>query len=610
MMTTIFDLLADEWAQRLGWTLLHSFWQSLVIFSAVSLCLRLIPAQRSQLRYAVACTGLFLVVLASGVTFMSLETVVAPPAQLHGTGTAYINSTPNSTEEVSIVSQIFPAIPSFIDDHMPWVITAWITGFLFFALRLVLGVLYNEKLILSATPLENDWALYIKEAAAKLGINRVVSLAQSAAVCTPMVIGFFKPVILVPVGMLTGLSAEQLQTIFLHELAHIRRHDYLINIVQSFIEIVFFFNPFVWSISGIIRREREYCCDDLVVRQHGGVRAYAHALAQLAESSILTPALALPVAGSKNQLLNRIRRIMEKSVGNYSAKRRIMVPAILLLAGLFCISWLGIQQDTHTPDEIEATQDTIIDKKHNGARYSRRSIITIDENGQPHEEIIEEFEGDEELRPLLQKNMQSLQGVHSLMPPVPPSFDEPALSTPADTIPPPLNFRDHKKWEEFSRAFEERFREGFGDFFALRQGDLSEMLKELEEKFGSDEWSSRFHFDLPPMAFDSTQNFFDKESFRNLEQELQDLRSLNLERFEMMKDRFDRRNKSTDRYEDVLIEQLRKDSYLSEDETIESLEWNDEVLKVNGKKIKEADEEKYREINRKYFNRRPLKKFE
>ena len=112
------------------------------------------------------------------------------------------------------------------------------------------------------------------------------------------------------------------------------------------------------------------------------------------------------------------------------------------------------------------------------------------------------------------------------------------------------------------------------------------------------------------MSFDSAHSFFDKESFKQLEQELEQLRSLNFERFEKLKEGFDGGARKMDRYEDVLLEQLRKDGYLSEDETIQSLEWNNEVLKVNGKQIKEADEEKYREINRQYFNRKPLEKFE
>ena len=566
MMTPILDLLTGDWAHRLGWTLLHSLWQALVIFSALAVCLRLIPAQRSRLRYALACTSLLVVVLSSSITYISVDTAGPPGAHIQERAMSYVTVAAYSSQHVSTASQIFSGISSFISIHMSWILTAWVAGFLFFALRFVLGLIYNQKLITSAIRVENEWAAYIQHTAVKLGINQVICLAESAAISTPMVIGYLKPVILVPVGMLTGLSPEQLQTIFVHELAHIRRYDYLINVIQSFIQVVFFFNPFVRTISGIIRREREYCCDDVVIRQHGGVRAYAYALAQLAESNLTTPALALPVTGNKNQLLNRIRRVMEKSVGNYSAKNRIMVPAILILAGLLCISWLGIQNDPDlTADQRAANQDTVVKEEGNGVRYSRKSIITIDEDGQLHEEITKEFEG--------------------------------------DTIPRGMNFRNHRDWEEFSRAFEERFGERFGDLFAQREAHLSDMMKELEEKFGSEDWPSHFDFDLPPMAFDTAGGFFDKESFRKLKEELEQLRSLDLERFDMLNDRFDAGSGKMQRYEDVLLEQLRNDGYLSEGETIQSLEWNDEVIKVNGTKIREEDKEKYLEINRQYFNK-------
>lgn len=615
MMTNILDLLAGDWAQRLGWTLLHSLWQGLVIFAAVYIALRLIPLQKSQLRYMLACAGLLLILFSSAVTFMTTDAAAPVPTETHPSEMAYMAFASYTVEEdVPLYTEILSAVGTFVGNLMPLIVAAWVAGFLFFGLRLVMGLRYNQKLIASAIPLEDEWALYIKETAENLGIHRLVSLAQLASINTPVVIGYLKPVILIPMGMVTGLSTEQLQTIFLHELAHIKRNDYLVNVIQSLVEVVLFFNPFVWRISDMIRTEREYCCDDMVVRRHGGVRAYAHALAQLAENSLLAPVFALPATGSKNQLLNRIKRIMEKSVANQTVRSRMLVPAILLLAGLFCISWLGIQKDEeHFSGDAAGPQDTIIENNMNGARYSRRSIITIDENGQPHEEIIEKFEGNEELRPLMQKQFESFQDFPSLTPPLPRSFHAPALPAvpaPPDTIPPPLNLNDQKEWEEFSRTFQERFEEGFGDVFAFKEGELSDMLKELEEKFGSEDWPSRFDFDLPSMSFDSAHSFFDKESFKQLEQELEQLRSLNFERFEKLKEGFDGGARKMDRYEDVLLEQLRKDGYLSEDETIQSLEWNNEVLKVNGKQIKEADEEKYREINRQYFNRKPLEKFE
>src|SRR5204862_7511696 len=108
---------------------------------------------------------------------------------------------------------------------------------------------------------DNDWSNIVQQLARQLHIDRVIPLAQSAHINAPLVIGYIKPVIMIPVGMFSGLSPEQIETIFIHELAHIKRHDYFINVLQSIIEALFFFNPFIWIVSNIIRREREYCCD-------------------------------------------------------------------------------------------------------------------------------------------------------------------------------------------------------------------------------------------------------------------------------------------------------------------------------------------------------------
>src|SRR5690606_8513761 len=102
------------------------------------------------------------------------------------------------------------------------------------------------------------------------------------------------------------------------------RHDYIINLFQSLLETIFFFNPFVWMISSAIRREREFCCDDEVVRRNGSPLTYAKALAQLEEIRHSKPVFALSLAENKNQLLNRIKRIMEKSAKNYSGRERII----------------------------------------------------------------------------------------------------------------------------------------------------------------------------------------------------------------------------------------------------------------------------------------------
>jgi beta-lactamase regulating signal transducer with metallopeptidase domain len=136
-----------------------------------------------------------------------------------------------------------------VQRNIPLIITVWIAGLILFTARLLSGLAYTIRLTSSSLAVENEWSEYIHRTAAALGINRVIALAQSHAINSPMVIGYFKPVILIPLGMLSGLTTEQLETIFLHELAHIKRHDYLINLIQSVVETIFFFNPAIWVLS-------------------------------------------------------------------------------------------------------------------------------------------------------------------------------------------------------------------------------------------------------------------------------------------------------------------------------------------------------------------------
>jgi beta-lactamase regulating signal transducer with metallopeptidase domain len=484
--------------------------------------------------------------------------------------------------------------------YMPFILATWMLGFFFFAIRLSIGIWYTDKLKAEGLPLENEWSAYIKAISLELGIRHLVALAESHSIKSPMVIGYLKPVILIPAGMLTGLTTEQLETIFVHELAHIKRHDYLINFIQSFLEAVFFFNPFVWIISNLIRKERECCCDDMVIQHHGGARAYAYALTHLAEARLSTQTFALSLASDKNQLLNRIKRIMERSAKNQSGKTRILLPAILLTGGLLCISWLGVQQEkTPQADSVTAEQDTIIDNK-KGAYYSRKSIITIDENGQPHEEVVEEFEGDEELRPLMEEQIPPVPDITLFTPVLPPDVVTPPLphldiQGIPDSLPRIFPFSDHDSWEEMAKAFEERFEE-----FALRSADAEKLMKEFEEKFQSQEWSTRF--DSLKISDDVLQRLEDFNGFDELEESLKRLRGIQLEKFRQMERNLENYNKEFSSYEQVLRDELIKDGYLSKKETIESLQWDDTMFKVNGRKIKDSDLKKYQEIHDKYFN--------
>jgi beta-lactamase regulating signal transducer with metallopeptidase domain len=528
----------------------------------------------------------------------------------------------NEGVDVPVLDYTLAAITSFVEENIPFILTAWAVGFTFFGLKFFGGLWYIRKLRHSAIPLHLQWISYIENLRSTLRISRTVKLAESPYINTPMVIGYLKPIILIPVGMISGLSTEQVETIFIHELAHIKRHDYLVNLFQSFMEMVFFFNPFIWTLSNLLRKEREYCCDDVVVSQHGSSLAYAHALARLEEVRLSSNAFALGLAENKNVLLDRIKRIMEKSAKNYSGKDRMIIPAVLLVAGLLCASWLSIHQENRFQEMPTSEQDTSVKKETKSAEFSERRIITIDENGQPHEEVVREFNGDEELRPLVEVDVPTK--VSPLIPP-------PALNLPRhpiapdvninimiDTIPPFGSFdMDRHEWEEFAKAFEENFRGKFESFYETHEKELEEMMKELESKFKSFESQSfneqMEHFNLSEEhleaareaqehAMEALKNIDLEHTFENLHENFEKLEHFDVEPFVEMQEQFIDEAKFK-KYEDALKKALVEDGYLKESETIHHMEWNDGSFKVNGKEIKKEDQNKYRALHDKYMDR-------
>ncbi len=152
------------------------------------------------------------------------------------------------------------------------------------------------------------WQEALKRLARELRISRPVMLLESYLTEAPVTLGYFAPVILVPAGVLAGFPAAQMEAILLHELAHIRRHDYLVNVLQRAVEALLFYHPAVWWFSHVMRVERENCCDDAVVSIHGNAHAYASALAALEQTRWGGKEPALAATGGS--LVKRIRRLL------------------------------------------------------------------------------------------------------------------------------------------------------------------------------------------------------------------------------------------------------------------------------------------------------------
>jgi len=198
---------------------------------------------------------------------------------------------------------------------MPLLVLLWVMGLMIFSIRFLGGLAYTQRLKHHKTyAVSKEWDLKLKQMVDKMKVSRPVSMLESALIKMPMVIGYFKPVILMPLGALSNIPADQLEAIISHELAHVLRKDYVINIIQSVIEVFFFFHPAVWWISKNIRIEREYNCDDLTIKFYDDPLIYVKALANIKEMETNNEYTRFVTAFSngKDQLLERIHRMINR----------------------------------------------------------------------------------------------------------------------------------------------------------------------------------------------------------------------------------------------------------------------------------------------------------
>jgi hypothetical protein len=531
----------------------------------------------------------------------------------------------------------------WINDHIHWIVGAWLVGALFFGGRMLRAWTYTRHMRQVAEPVVGIWKNRLQELAADLGISRSIRLLQSRLIDAPILLGYLKPVILLPVGMMSGLSTEQVETILLHELAHIKRGDYIVNLIQSVAEVVFFFNPWVWAISSQIRLEREQCCDDRVVKLRSPL-TYAQALHQLEEARTINPVFVLAASGNKNQLLNRIKRIMEPSERKEQGREKVF-PALMVILALLGASWFSIQAYlpesksavAHDPMglSLAAAADTTKKdlKKEKSATYSRKSVTTYDEKGEPHEEVTEEFNGDEELRPML------APGAYFDMPDFPPFADLAPLAGLApdslgemnfnfpfpDSLPgPSFHPQNDRDWEAFGKEFTERFQERFSDFYKKNQPEFDNMMKELEKNLEKMQ-GNMDHMQFGDARMEKEMHRLQEELRRLAPQQKELLRQEGLmqrhqQAIKKMEQDMQRRNeewglkmkdheyhmKSAESkmkvFEKELTALLVKDGYLGKDENIKTINWNDDgSIEVNGKQIKDQDRSKDQELHRKYF---------
>lgn len=296
--------VATPLARALGWTLLHSLWEGALISAVLGLVLGMTRSARG--RYAAACIAMLSLVSAIGITFLRLM-----PEEIHGLGAAAPLALPWNVPPLQATARASSGLAAAV----PWLAPLWIIGVWIFVLAQVAGWISVSRLRTRGVCCAPDrWQNELARLRARLRLSRPIQLLESCLADVPMVVGHIRPAILMPIGLLAGLPANQVEAILLHELAHIRRCDYLVNILQRAIESLLFYHPAVWWISRVIRTERENCCDDIVVATSGDAQEYATALTAIEEHRWAGRQAALAATGGN--LMKRIHRLLYPKTAN------------------------------------------------------------------------------------------------------------------------------------------------------------------------------------------------------------------------------------------------------------------------------------------------------
>lgn len=337
-MRTLASFIPDNIINALGWTIFHSLWQGLIIGLILLLIFKYRRDISSQTRYLLGVFALAAILTSSLFTFLFAYHPVSfhtETATFSSSGISSLAGIPEARDELNLLNPASPGWQTGLIRTFDIVSITWFMGVLLLALRLAGGMLViNGMRLQGVAPLPEVWERRLHMLALKTGLRRSVKYLQSQKVLMPMVVGIVRPVVLIPSMIMSGLPADQLETIIVHELGHIRRHDFLINIIQAIIEALFFYHPVVWIISENVRQEREKCCDDYTIKVCGKVSHYARALAHLSELQIKAVLPSVAITGNKKSILHRVERLIYNKKMKTNKAERLIAGLVLVTSVL------------------------------------------------------------------------------------------------------------------------------------------------------------------------------------------------------------------------------------------------------------------------------------
>jgi beta-lactamase regulating signal transducer with metallopeptidase domain len=309
-MSALEQLVRHPFVAQVGSALVHFLWQGVAIALLCGACLYLLRSRSASARYGVACLWLFAMAVCPFITFgwLGYSGSVSPSAPALS-----VLAPAGSTSAAELAPPTPDLVPAFLAGGDPspllgWMVVVWVSGVVLLALQAVAAWAAAQRLGRRATrPVTKTLQQKVAELSRRMGICQAPAARESDAVQVPCVIGWSRCVVLLPAAVVTHMPPLQLEALIAHELAHVRRHDYLVNLFQTAVETLLFYHPAVWWVSARIRTERESCCDDLAVHIVGDRITYARALATLEE--MRSPQSALALASNGGNLMFRIRRL-------------------------------------------------------------------------------------------------------------------------------------------------------------------------------------------------------------------------------------------------------------------------------------------------------------
>ena len=360
-------ILSPTLVDALGWTLLHALWQGAAFALLLGLLLIALRSYSARARYIVSVGVLGAFLLTAGTSFLQLYSTSSVGGAAGAVYTAQVQETtpPKATPAAPATystdndakAQTATTVPfrertvDYFDRHLPLIVTIWLLGVLVLQLRLLGRLAFTQRLRhYGSQSFPAEWTEKLRELEDRLRIRRTVQYLQSDRVTSPLTLGWLKPAVLFPTDLLDQLSRADAVAILGHELAHVRRHDFAVNLLQTFLTLFFFYHPAVWWMNQRITEEREHCCDDLALAatQGRGID-YARTLVRLREVTLLPqPALAMKLGGQGGLLL-RIRRAVNGRISEASFGEGV-VTTLILLAALSLSMSITSTNDMHTAE--------------------------------------------------------------------------------------------------------------------------------------------------------------------------------------------------------------------------------------------------------------------